>query len=192
LKLDGRLLYNFTASQAGWFACVLGAAHGLPLAGTAAAAAIVALHLAASRRPMLEFRLVALAALIGGAWESAIVSLGLMGYPSGTFAAGFAPHWIIAMWALFATTLNGSMAWMRGRPLAAMLVGAVGGPMAYLAGDRLGGVELTQGWVALGVQGLGWSVIMPLLTAAATRYDGFRAVPAPSYAAHGRLERADV
>ena len=35
---------NAVAFQAGWFACVLGAAYGWPWAGVAAAAGLVAFH----------------------------------------------------------------------------------------------------------------------------------------------------
>jgi hypothetical protein len=80
---------------------------------------------------------------------------------------------------LFATTLNLSLGWLKGRPALAALLGAVGGPLAYFAGHRLGGIELPDPAVALLVQGLGWSVLMPLLTSLATRLNGFEPVVAP-------------
>ncbi len=168
-----RSILNFVVFQLAWFACVLGGANDLALVGTLVVALAVGLHLWFAPRRMPEALLVLVVASVGFFWDSLIVSLGLMSYPAGNFAPGAAPHWIIAMWALFATTLNVSMGWMRGRPLLAGLMGAVGGPLAYLAGQRLGGVEMSDPGLALAVQALGWAVIMPLLTLVAARLNGF-------------------
>jgi Protein of unknown function (DUF2878) len=170
-----RNLLNFVAFQLAWFACVLGGAHDRVAAGTLAVAAVVALHLALAPRPGPEARLVAVVTAIGLVWDSLVVSLGLMSYPAGVFAPGLAPLWILAMWALFATTLNLSMGWLKGRPWLAAAFGAVGGPLAYLAGKKFGGVEMGEPALALLAQGLGWAVMMPLLLRLAARLNGFEA-----------------
>jgi hypothetical protein len=182
-----RNLLNFVAFQLAWFACVLGGAHDRVAAGTLAVAAVVALHLALAPQPGPEARLVAIVTAIGLAWDSLIVSLGLMSYPAGTFSPGVAPVWILAMWALFATTLNLSMGWMKGRPWLAVAFGAVGGPLAYLAGKKLGGVEMSEPALALLAQGLGWAVMMPLLLRLAARLNGFDTLRAPPRSANSFL-----
>ncbi len=182
-----RNLLNFVAFQLAWFACVLGGAHDRVAAGTLAVAAVVALHLAIAPQPGPEARLVAIVTAIGLAWDSLIVSLGLMSYPAGTFSPGVAPVWILAMWALFATTLNLSMGWLKGRPWLAVAFGAVGGPLAYLAGKKLGGVEMSEPALALLAQGLGWAVMMPLLLRLAARLNGFDTPPAPPRSANSFL-----
>ena len=182
MKPDPKIVLNFVAFQLGWFACVLGGANDLALAGTLTVAAIVAMHLALARRPGPEALLIAVAAVIGLTWDSLLVALGLMSYPSGNFAPGLAPHWIIAMWALFATSLNLSMSWLKGRPWLAAVFGAVGGPLAYLAGERLGGLQMPDPVLALGAQAIGWGVILPLLARVATRLNGFGPAPATSWA----------
>jgi hypothetical protein len=178
MKPDGRMLFNFLGFQVAWFACVYGGANDLALAGTLAALVAVALHLAIAPRRRPELLLVLVVVAIGTFWDSLLVSLGLMRYPAGNFAPGLAPHWILAMWALFATTLNLSMAWLKGRPWLAALMGAVGGPLAYLTGHRLGGVDMPEPVLALLVQSLGWAVLMPLLCKLAEQLDGF--VPRPA------------
>ena len=50
-----RLFINFLAFQLGWFASVLGAAHGLPWAGPVVVAMVVMLHLRLVRRPLPPF-----------------------------------------------------------------------------------------------------------------------------------------
>lgn len=170
-----RVLANFAAFQIGWFACVLGAAHDLPWAGTAVAAAIVAAHIGSAARPLQELKLVGIALLIGAVWDSALVMLGWLDFKSGFLVAGMAPHWILALWALFAITLNVSLAWLKARLAAAVLLGAVAGPLAYWGGVRLGAVSFVEPLPALIALSIGWALFTPLLVLLARRYDGIRA-----------------
>lgn len=167
------LVVNLVLYQAGWFACVLGAAHGLPWAGALAAAAIVAVHLALAARPAPELGLIALAALAGLVFESALAASGWIRFEQGVLLEGTAPYWMVALWAVFATTLNVSLRALREHPGWTALLGAVGAPLAYLAGARLGAMELVATSAALVAIGLGWALLAPLLMRAARRLDGF-------------------
>lgn len=173
MRTDPKVVLNFIAFQVAWFACVLGGAKDWAAAGTLVVAAVIGLHLVLAQRALPEALLIAIAAVVGLVWESWVVALGLMSYPNGIIASGLAPYWIVAMWALFATSLNLSMGWLKGRPWLASLFGAVGGPLAYLAGQRLGGLQMPDPMLALGMQALGWAVLLPMLTRLATRLDGF-------------------
>ncbi len=157
----------FALFQAAWFACVLGAAHGRSGWGVLAVAAVVALTWAASNARADELRLTALALLMGLAWDTALLQLGLLAYASPGPLPSLAPLWILALWALFATLLRGPLAWLQGRPLLAAALGAVGGPLSYLAAVRLGAGSFPDGSRALLVLALGWSVMTPALTEAA-------------------------
>ena len=75
------------------------------------------------------------------------------------------------MWALFGTTLNVSLRWMRGRPVIAVLFGALGGPLSFWAGQRLGAVQITGPWTGVAVLAVGWALILPLLLHLAGRLD---------------------
>jgi ABC-type amino acid transport system permease subunit len=76
------------------------------------------------------------------------------------------------MWMLFATTLNVSMRWLRGKPLLAALLGLVGGPAAYTAGEAMGGIVLVDQTAAVAALAIGWACIMPLLVWLASHLDG--------------------
>mgnify|MGYP006314445723 CR=1 FL=1 len=180
------LVINFVAFQLGWFACVIGAANGLPWAGSLVVLAVVALHLARVRRLLPELRLIGVAMALGLLVDSLLLATGWLSYPSGNWLSGpwgsyLAPYWIVAMWALFATTLNVSMGWLRGRPLLAVLMGAVGGPLSYLGGEKLGGIELIAPVAALSALAVAWAVAMPLLMLAAERLDGVRERALPEF-----------
>jgi hypothetical protein len=84
---------------------------------------------------------------------------------------------------IFATTLNVSLRWMKKRWTLAAGLGAVGGPLAYLAGAQLGAVTLTETSTALAAIGTVWALAMPVLLLAADRFDGMippRKVPEAS------------
>ena len=177
MKIEPKVVLNFVACQLAWSACVLGGANGRPLAGALVAAAVIGLHLALARRPAPEALLILAASLIGLVWDSALIAIGLFTYPSGILVPGLAPYWMIALWAVFATSLNLSMGFLKGRLWLAALVGGIGGPVSYLAGGRLGGLEMSDPVLALGAQALGWAVLLPVLTHLAARWDGCSVAP---------------
>ena len=177
MNIDSKFLVNLLAFQIGWFACVWGGANQLPALGAVVVAIIVAIHLTyTAHRPGPELTLILIAAAIGVLWDSALVALGWLSYPSGTLIANTAPYWIVAMWMSFATTLNVSMGWLKKRYLLAFIFGGIGGPLAYYAGFKLGGVQFDSMLAGLGAQAVGWAVMMPLLTVLAERLNGMRPV----------------
>jgi hypothetical protein len=167
------LLLNLLAFQIGWFACVLAAARDLPWLGTGIALLIVAWHILRLPAPAAEFRLVLLIGLLGLLLDSLPVLLGLIDYASGTLVAGLPPHWIVAMWLLFATLPNISLRWLAERPALAALLGALGGPLAYYAGVALGAAQFNAPlWQPLTLLAINWAIAMPLIMMLAARHDG--------------------
>ena len=154
------------------------AAASLPILGTAVIGIAVAVHLWQSDEPRDELLLLALAAAVGFVWESLLVYAGIVEYGPNTALAATAPYWIVAMWVLFATTLNVGMRWLRKNLLVASLFGGLGGPMSFLAGEKAGAVTFPDTSTALVVIGLGWAVLLPLLVRFAARNDERVAVAA--------------
>ncbi len=166
------MLLNILMFQLGWFSCVLCAAAGHPWIGVGIAALIVFVHLWRAPRPLAEFGLVLTALVIGTAWDSLMVYGEWLRYEHGIWQAPLAPNFIIAMWALFATTLNVSLAWFKGRWILAAVSGAVAGPLAYHAGQSLGAVTFGDPLVTTLVLALGWAGLLPSLLWIAARLDG--------------------
>ncbi|MDJ0881576.1 MAG: DUF2878 domain-containing protein [Gammaproteobacteria bacterium] len=175
-----RLIINFVLFQLGWFACVLGGAWNLPWLGTVSVMAILAYHLSTADDRLNESSLIGIAVLLGFVWDSILVATGLLTYQSGMFHSELAPHWIIAMWALFASTLNVSLSWLKDRYFVALIFGAAGGPLAYYAGLKLGAVDMPNQFLALTALGFGWAVIMPFLMWASMRFNGFKTSSTPN------------
>src|SRR5688500_10774628 len=166
---------NAALYQAGWLACTLGAAQGVAWAGPFAATAIIGWHLSRAQRPSDEVMLVVAAAATGLVFETALLATGWIAYPGGAALAGIAPPWMVALWALFATTFNVSLRVLRDRPAIASVLGAVGAPAAYYAGAGLGALTFVAPAPALAAIALGWAIATPMLLRTARRFDGFAA-----------------
>jgi hypothetical protein len=166
------LLVNFAVFEIAWLSSVVGAAKQMPWLGPVAALIALTLHLRAARRPFEEVLLVLCCGLIGASFDSILVSAGWVSYKAGMFSDYLAPYWIITMWMLFATTLNVSMRWLRGKPGLAALLGLYGGPASYLAGQALGGIVIVNQLAALTALALGWAIIMPILMWLSEQLDG--------------------
>lgn len=167
------VLVNFVAYQCAWFACVLSAAAGRPVVGMLVALAVVLWHLRSAAAPRLELRLIAITALAGAVFESLLVASGWVRPEPAMLAGGLTPLWMVALWAAFATTLNVSLRTLRSRYLLSALLAAVGAPLAYHAGARMGALQWVDEAPALVVIAAGWSLLTPLLMRSAQRFDGF-------------------
>lgn len=176
------VLINFLAFQVGWFSSVLGAARDLPWLGPVVLLGVIAIHLRRARRPDLEIGLILACGIIGTWFDSLLVMTGWVTYPAGQFNAMMAPYWIIGMWMMFATTLNQSMGWLKGRAVLAAVLGGIAGPASYLAGQKLGGIQFQEPVYAMAALAIGWAVLMPIVVELAERLDGVGPAPERSVA----------
>ena len=155
-------LWNFVAYQCAWFAVILGAAHGMPQAGAAVAVLLVAVHLAL-RRERAEWQLIAAAVIAGVVVDTTLVISGKVQFAS-AWPQSFAPFWMLSLWMAFATTLNHSLRWLASRPPVAALAGAIGGPLAYLGGAKLGALSIAMPIPALILIAFLWALALGLLS----------------------------
>ncbi len=171
------MLVNIAAFKIGWLSSVIGGAQQMPWLGPLVALLVLAIHFYVAHRPARELALIVCAAALGAIFDSFLLSAGWVQYSSGLFSDFVAPYWIITMWMLFATTLNVSLRWMRERPLLASAFGFFGGPLAYIAGQKLGGITLVNETAALAALAIGWAVMMPALLWLSKIFDGIEQQP---------------
>jgi hypothetical protein len=175
--VTARSVLSFVAMQAGWFACVLGAARGHPWLGPAVVLAALGLHLRlqpSKTRPR-EVLVLGAAAALGLLIESALLRTGV----TAVDGARVPPLWLVAMWpsVAAATAPSGSLGALKHRPLLGAMAGAVAAPIAYDAGARLGAICVAHD--RLFVIGLAWSVVLPLLFALRSRLPGVPTMRVP-------------
>lgn len=158
----GRVAANLVAFQAAWLGGVMGAAANLLWVGPALALATAAAHVALAAAPVRELSAIATIAVLGTAWDVLPAAAGFLEYRGGLGALAGLPLWMAGLWLAFATTLNVSLRWLRGRFLLAAALGAAGGPASFVAAERLGAVAFLETAPALLTQAVAWAVLLPL------------------------------
>lgn len=157
-------LINFLLFQAGWLACVLLTNNWALLI----AACVLAFHLTVvSARPAPEARFILLGIVLGSLVDGLWFRSGVMQDGSGS---AWTPLWLMAIWALFMTTLAHSLAWMHQKMWLPFVLAPVAGPFAYLAASKLNAVTLPEGTLSLAALAVGWLVVFPLLVSIQKRY----------------------
>ncbi|MEP7116934.1 MAG: DUF2878 domain-containing protein [Acidobacteriota bacterium] len=163
-------LVNYVLYQAGWFAAVGGAALGHGTVGALIAAALIAGHMTLARDRLEEARLLVITTLTGLAVEAWQLHAGTYVTLGGAPAGQVPPLWLLALWAQFATTFRYSLRRVLARPAASIAFGALGGPIAFIAGARLGAVTLTTPlWPGLLRLAVGWMLALALFAWATRR-----------------------
>lgn len=155
------LVFNVIAFYLCWFACVVGAAQGVPWAGPLAVALFLALQWSLGGLTPHQRRVVLASMVIGFGLDSALAAWGWYRFLTNPPGVWWSPAWMVALWANFALALPVALAWLRRRLLLSALLGAVAGPISYLAGERLGAIVLSPG--ALWVLALMWALVLPFL-----------------------------
>jgi len=162
-----RGLVNFLGFQSVWFLSLFGAGTQRSWLGALALAAFTVWHFRTAVSPRADLALAGIACVVGFLADTAFIQAHLLAYAEPLPFAAVAPYWILGMWINFALTLNGSMRWLHGRYLLAAMLGAVGGPLAYVAGVKLGAaVLLDRGTVVYGALAVVWALGVPLLVVA--------------------------
>jgi hypothetical protein len=74
------------------------------------------------------------------------------------------PPWMAALWFNFALLVSISLAWLKGKFAAAVILGGLAGPLAYWGGEKLGALTVAEtfsrGYMILAVM---WAIALPTL-----------------------------
>lgn len=150
---------NFVAFQTGWFACILGAANGMPWLGPIVVTVFLAATLV-TRRARLAFTLrMTGAASLGFVADTILLRMGILHFGD----EAVSPLWMTALWPNLAATVDSSLGWLSGRYVLAAVLGVVGGPLSYYAGARLGALRLDSSPSALAAIACEWLAAFPLM-----------------------------
>jgi hypothetical protein len=157
-------IVNFGLFYAGWIACVAGAGQGVPWLGPVLMVPLLGIQAWLTPNLRLEIRFLAILGVLGLLLDSVFSVGGVLSYRPFPWPPPVAPLWIGVLWVLFGTTLGRSLAWLAERPGLAALLGLLGGPGSYWAGERLGAVSFGfHPLVSMVLIGLAWAAAMPAL-----------------------------
>jgi hypothetical protein len=166
-----RFWFNLLGYQAVWLAAVLGAARGETWPALAAAALFALVHFGLPGGRRADARLLLCALVAGALMDGGLAASGWLVYSAAI--PQWPPLWILAIWAAFALTLDHSLAYLQIHPRLTVLLGAVGGPLAYLGAARLQAVAfVAPDWRAIAALSLAWALALPALTQLARRWHG--------------------
>jgi hypothetical protein len=90
----------------------------------------------------------------------------------------YAPLWLTCLWPVFATTLMHAFDGFQNRLALAVLFGAVGGALSYVAGVQLTAVNFGSSFWGPITLGILWAVIFPLLLKMSAKMESSRQVDA--------------
>lgn len=149
----------------GWFFLVHSAARGFAWEGLLLAAVIVIVHLWSTEHKLSELTLIFFSIVAGFLIESFFIFCGVLSYasPNHLFPQ-LAPLWILGLYAIFAITINHSLAMIGNSFMMAAIFGFAGSICSYYVGYRMGAAEfLIPEAGSLLVIGSAWFFFLPLL-----------------------------
>ncbi|HEX6549311.1 MAG TPA: DUF2878 domain-containing protein [Gammaproteobacteria bacterium] len=151
--------------QVVWFTAVIGAGHGLAWPGLLAMSVYVIWQFSISRQRGADLLLICTALVAGCVLDGALLNTGLLHYQAMSPFDRLPPLWILALWISFALTFTQSLQYLQTRLPVAALLGAIGGPLAYLGAAR--GWQVVSFvhplWLDLLWLAVGWGLVTPLL-----------------------------
>jgi hypothetical protein len=153
-----RNVLNFLLFQAGWFACVFYPG----LIGAGIVVIFLVLHFVlVSQNRMTELQFIGLGTVVGSILDGIWFRTGILDDGSGQVM--LTPPWLVAIWAIFMTTLSHSLDWISKKAWLAFVLAPFAGPFAYGSASQLGAVQLPDLLPSLIALGFGWLVVFPLL-----------------------------
>lgn len=152
---------NFAAFQLAWLIAVWSASVGLPWLGPVAVVAWISAYAFWQVSARADFPLWVGAGVLGGIADSILVWSGAIAFPESAGPGFPTTLWMVALWVNFAAALRHCIGWLCGRFVVATVFGAIGGPLAYLAGDKLGAIEIHL----IPAVVIAWILVMPCLLA---------------------------
>jgi hypothetical protein len=163
---------NICLYQVGWFACVFGAATGHPWLGMGLALGLLAVHLGLSAETRRQLTLMTAAGIIGLTIDTLQLWWGVFRFPHGTIVPWLAPLWVVVLWLQFAAILPYSLRWLSHRYWLSAVLGFLGGPLAYFAGEAAGAVVfLAPRFPHFLLVALCWSLALPAVIWVSDRLD---------------------
>ncbi|WP_136797900.1 MULTISPECIES: DUF2878 domain-containing protein [Desulfosediminicola] len=156
------IVTNFAVYQLNWLICIFGQNSFLWLA-----LLLIACHMLVSPSPGKDMVLMAIITICGITLDGLLKAIGFFSFSSDFWPI---PLWLITVWMTLGLLPNHSLNWLKGRWLLSALLGAIGGPVAYWAGVRLGVASFNWSTPSsLLLLALLWALFWPLMMFCASK-----------------------
>jgi hypothetical protein len=170
--MRGGHVTNLLSLGIGWFACVVGAANGTPSYGVAVAGMLLALNILVAEDPIQEARVIVTVGALGFVIDTILGLAGIFVFdPRMSDTSWLCPIWLVALWMMLGSTLTASLKWLAARGAIAAIVGAVAGPLSYVAAAKMGAIAIPAPIaLRLAILAIVWAVVFPGLVKFANRH----------------------
>jgi len=161
-----RKVFNVVLYQSLWFALLTGNSWGIPAFAFIVIVFGVIIHGLVLRPIAHEWRFIGIVGMYGFAHDTLLASVGAFQFGGGSFKPWLCPVWLVGVWILFGTTFFHSLSLLESKPYIAVLLGAIGGPLAYLGGSKISNGQIIfpdAPLVSLIALAIAWGVSVPLL-----------------------------
>ena len=163
--------FNLVAFNVVWISCVVGRESFIWIIAPLVLAYAALLVSTGS----IKFSQVALPALIGILIDLLLSVSGVFQFPDNS---PLLPFWLVILWIAFSITLTQSLSFLNKNIFVALFFGAVGFPLNYSVGERLGAVNFEESYlVTMAILCLIWAVLLPVLSQISSTRKGVYSVP---------------
>ncbi|MBL7114720.1 MAG: DUF2878 domain-containing protein [Kiritimatiellae bacterium] len=154
-------LFHAVIFQILWIALVISAGSHWSITVTIATPLIAALQLKLFRNTFTKsIVFVMLTVCIGMIMDTFLTLVGIIDPARNVIPFPFPPLWLIGLWIAFATFMKTTLTYLCDKPATQWCIGAIGGPLAYWSGARLGAIELHAHIIlSLVVLALAWGCV---------------------------------
>ncbi|KAB2825860.1 DUF2878 domain-containing protein [Aliivibrio finisterrensis] len=148
-------IINAVWFQLVWFSVILYQQQAIPFLLVS-----ILLHLFVSPTRKIDFCLLILISLLGVFGDVLLSFAGVYQFANNALI----PVWLILLWCHFGFAINHSLGWLSRFHLGLVaLIGAIAGPLNYLAGHRFGVVDFSYSYqITLFIIGVIWAVNLPV------------------------------
>lgn len=151
-----KTLFNVLLYQSIWFLSILGGNNGAWFG-----LLLLCVHLFFSTKKRADLQMMSILFVAGLLIDGTLHQVGFFSFTETGFPI---PFWLLVIWLGLAVTPHHSLSWLQKKPLLAMIFGALGGPIAYWAGVRMGAAHFNWSLLpSLGTLAVVWGLLWPLV-----------------------------
>ena len=154
---------NAIGFQLGWLACIASVRYDQEISALIFSSVLVGLHFLYSPTPLRDLKLSLIVFVLGVLVDSSLQYFSVISF-YGWALGPLSPFWLWMVWAMFALTLNYSLAFLQNRHwLVTSIAGLVFGPLSYIAGTKLGAASFNNTPIHMVILGIIWMLTLPAL-----------------------------
>ena len=153
-------LVNLVCFKVSWVVTVYGAIQGAPWLGLLWVLGWITVFFLWQKQDKREWIFLLGCAAIGYILDSVLILTGYIKFPIEVQYGFLSPLWMIALWLNMAATFRYALGWLRNRFFLGAIIGMILGPVAYVGGEKLGGIQLVGGMLPVAIE---WLIAIPII-----------------------------